>query len=333
MRGGLVGGGALLVINLIGVLGALSVVVSEPSRQWRSGPREAHWLGALRSKGLLVLIGAFFFVGLALGSIAVASVAYADEHGGGMISSWLLSALGVGALVGGVVYGAREWPGRPEGRLRLLIGMLALGYLPLVLVPGVVGMTLLTAVAGVFLAPALACAFVVVDRHAPKGTVTEAFSWLVTTFGVGSAMGASVVGPAVERGGAVAGFAVAAAAGSPRCWSFCRRSDSSGIPSSPQLIRARRKMIETGPSNPVSEQAVRRNVQSWTAAFSGWRTSTASRARSGDSADCRLTKWRATSSAVSCHGAAAAMSSCGTAPACTWTWVRTRNTQLLSATT
>ncbi|MFI9258130.1 MFS transporter [Streptomyces sioyaensis] len=204
---------ALLVINLIGVLGALSVVVSEPSRQWRSAPREAHWLGALRSAGLLVLIGSFFFVGLALGSIAVAAVAYADEHGGGMISSWLLSALGAGALVGGVVYGAREWPGRPEGRLRLLIGLLALGYLPLVLVPGVVGMTVLTGVAGVFLAPSLACAFVVVDRHAPKGTVTEAFSWLVTTFGVGSAMGASVVGPAVERGGAVAGFAVAGAGG------------------------------------------------------------------------------------------------------------------------
>ncbi|GAA3197169.1 MULTISPECIES: MFS transporter [Streptomyces] len=204
---------ALLVINVIGVLGALWVVVSPPSRRWRSEPREAHWLGALRSSGMLVLIGAFFFVGLALGSIAVAAVAYADEHGGGMVSSYLLSALGAGALAGGAVYGAREWPGRPEGRLRLLVALLALGYLPLVLVPGVVGMTALTGVAGVFLAPALACAFVVVDRHAPKGTVTEAFSWLVTTFGVGSAVGASVVGPAVERGGAAAGFAVAGVAG------------------------------------------------------------------------------------------------------------------------
>lgn len=212
MRGGLVGGVALLVINLIGVLGALSVVVSEPSRQWRSGPREAHWLGALRSAGMRVLIGAFFFVGLALGSIAVAAVAYADEYGGGMVSSLLLSSLGVGALAGGLVYGSREWPGRPEGRLRLLTALLALGYLPLVLVPGVLGMTALTGVAGVFLA-ALACAFVVVDRHAPKGTVTEAFSWLVTTFGVGSAVGASVVGPAVGSGGAVAGFAVAGAGG------------------------------------------------------------------------------------------------------------------------
>nr|WP_018537191.1 MFS transporter [Streptomyces sp. SID8354] len=206
-------GAALLVINAIGVLGALSVVVSAPSREWRSAPREAHWLGALRSAGMLVLIGAFFFVGLALGSIGVAAVGYADGHGGGMVSSWLLSALGVGALAGGLVYGARQWPGRPESRLRLLVALLALGYLPLFLVPGVVGMTVLSGLAGVFLAPALACAFVVVDRHAPAGTVTEAFSWLVTTFGVGSAVGASVAGPALEGGGPAAGFAVAGASG------------------------------------------------------------------------------------------------------------------------
>ncbi|MFH8368238.1 MFS transporter [Streptomyces sp. NPDC018031] len=204
---------ALLIINVVGVAGALWVVVSPPSRQWRSAPREAHWLGALRSPGLLVLLGSFFFVGIALGSIAVAAVAYADDHGGGMVSSYLLSALGVGALVGGVCYGARQWSGSPEARLRVLVAALAVGYLPLVLVPGVAGMTALTLLSGVFLAPALACAFVVIDRHAPRGTVTEAFSWLVTTFVVGNAVGTAVAGPVVEAGEVVAGFAVPAVAG------------------------------------------------------------------------------------------------------------------------
>ncbi|NGO73915.1 MFS transporter, partial [Streptomyces boncukensis] len=67
---------ALLVINAVGVLGALSVVVSPPSRAWRSSPRVAHWLGALRSRGLLALLCAFFFVGAALGATALAAVAY-----------------------------------------------------------------------------------------------------------------------------------------------------------------------------------------------------------------------------------------------------------------
>ncbi|MFJ9738764.1 MFS transporter [Streptomyces sp. NPDC101166] len=204
---------ALLVINAIGVLGALSVVVSAPSRAWRSAPREAHWLGALRSPGLLVLLGAFLFVGVALGSITVAAVPYADEHGGDVVYGWLMAAVGLGALVGGLAYGAREWPGAPEGRLRVLVGLLAVCYLPLTLMPGAVAMVALTALAGVFLAPALACAFVIVDRHAPRGTVTEAFSWLVTMFTVGMSVGTGVAGPVVERGGAVWGFAVPGAAG------------------------------------------------------------------------------------------------------------------------
>ncbi|NEC12997.1 MFS transporter [Streptomyces sp. SID8014] len=206
-------GAALLLINVLGVLGALSVVVSEPSRRWRSAPREAHWLGALRSPGLLALLGSFLFVGVALGSITVAAVAYADDHGRESVYGWLMAALGLGALIGGAVYGARRWAGEPERRLRVLVGLLALGYLPLSLTPGVAAMTGLAVVSGVFLAPALACAFVVVDRHAPPGTVTEAFSWLVTVFGVGAALGTGVAGPAVEWGGTAPGFWVAGAGG------------------------------------------------------------------------------------------------------------------------
>ncbi|MFF7896645.1 MFS transporter [Streptomyces sp. NPDC007907] len=204
---------ALLLLNVVGVLGALSVVVSEPSRAWRSAPREAHWLGALRSSGLLALLAAFLFIGMALGSITVASVPYADEHGGDAVYGWLMAALGFGALVGGTVYGARQWAGEPARRLRVLVALLLVCYLPLMLMPDAVAMVALTALAGVFLAPAIACAFVLVDRHAPRGTVTEAFSWLVTTFTVGHSVGTGVAGPVVEQGGALWGFAVPGVAG------------------------------------------------------------------------------------------------------------------------
>lgn len=99
------------------------------------GPREAHWLGALRSPGLLALLGSFFFVGLALGSITVAGLAYADEQGNESAYGWLMAALGLGALIGGVAYGARRWAGAPERRLTVIVGLLALGYLPLMLTP------------------------------------------------------------------------------------------------------------------------------------------------------------------------------------------------------
>ncbi|MEU6508128.1 MULTISPECIES: MFS transporter [unclassified Streptomyces] len=204
---------ALLVLNLLGVLGALSVVVSPPSRAWRSAPREAHWLGALRSPGLLALLGAFLFIGIALGSITVASVSYADGHGGDAVYGWMMAGLGLGALAGGTVYGARRWAGAPERRLRFLVALLAVCYLPLTLVPGAVAMVLLTVLSGVFLAPCIACAFIIVDRHAPSGTVTEAFSWLVTTFTVGASVGTGLAGPVVQAGGTVWGFAVPGVAG------------------------------------------------------------------------------------------------------------------------
>ncbi|MEU5582180.1 MFS transporter [Streptomyces huasconensis] len=204
---------ALLVVNAVGVLGALSVVVSEPSRAWRSAPREAHWLGALRSPGLLALLGAFLFIGVALGSITVAGVSYADGHGGDAVYGWMMAALGLGALAGGSVYGARQWRGVPERRLSVLVALLAVCYVPLMLVPGAPAMTALSALAGVFLAPSLACAFVIVDRHAPRGTVTEAFSWLVTTFTVGASLGTAAAGPVVEWGGTASGFAVPGLAG------------------------------------------------------------------------------------------------------------------------
>ncbi|MEU5683176.1 MFS transporter [Streptomyces venezuelae] len=204
---------ALLVVNAVGVLGALSVVVSRPSRAWRSEPREAHWLGALRSRGLLALLGAFLFIGMALGSITVAGVSYADGNGGDAVYGWMMAALGLGALVGGAVYGARQWSGVPEKRLSVLVALLAVCYWPLTLTPGAVAMTALAALAGVFLAPALACAFIIVDRHAPRGTVTEAFSWLVTTFTVGASLGTAAAGPVVEWGGTAWGFAVPGLAG------------------------------------------------------------------------------------------------------------------------
>lgn len=204
---------ALLVLSLLGVLGALSVVVSPPSRAWRSAPREAHWLGALRSPGLLVLLAAFLCVGIALGSITVASVSYADGHGGDAVYGWLMAGLGLGALAGGTVYGARRWAGVPERRLRVLVALLAVCYLPLTLTPGPAAMVLLSVVSGVFLAPCIACAFIIVDRHAPGGTVTEAFSWLVTTFTVGASVGTGLAGPVVQAGGTVWGFALPGAAG------------------------------------------------------------------------------------------------------------------------
>jgi hypothetical protein len=67
--------------------------------------------------------------------------------------------------------------------------------------------------AGATIAPTVASIYAMVDRAAPAGTHTEAFSWLVTASSSGAAAGAAVAGALAQAAGAPAAFAFAFAAG------------------------------------------------------------------------------------------------------------------------
>jgi MFS family permease len=201
-------GGALLAIALFVFVGTLAFVGSGPVRHWHPQPRVPDWAGPLRSHPLRVLLVGLFCVGAALGVINIAVVGYADGHGNEHLSGLLLGTNGLGALIGGLMYGSRKWPATASAQVPILLGALALGYWPLVAAPGPVPMAGLTLLAGVFLAPTLACTFVVIGESAPAGTVTEAFAWEITMFIVGSAVGSALAGPLLEQAGLRATLAV-----------------------------------------------------------------------------------------------------------------------------
>jgi MFS family permease len=201
---------ALIITGLLGVAGTVVVTSSRPSQDWRGEPREAHWAGPLRSSGLRVLLATLVCVGVALGAISVAVVTYADARGIAAASGVLLAANAGGALCGGFVHGARNG-GR--ARFPLLVTCLAAGYLPLAVAPVFPLMILLAFLAGVSLAPTLATAFTLVDALAPRGTVTEAFAWLVTAMALGAATGSALAGVAGDAAGAHAAFACAGGSG------------------------------------------------------------------------------------------------------------------------
>jgi predicted MFS family arabinose efflux permease len=67
--------------------------------------------------------------------------------------------------------------------------------------------------AGATIAPTAASIYAMVDRFAPAGTVTEAFSWALTAAYTGEALGAAVGGGLVQGSGATAAFAFVGAAG------------------------------------------------------------------------------------------------------------------------
>ncbi|TDC66939.1 MFS transporter [Actinomadura sp. GC306] len=204
---------ALLLTGALGIAGTLVVALSGPSRRWRGRPRAADWAGPLRSPGLRILLLSLGCAGIALGVYAVAVVAYAERYGSDLASGLLLAFMAGGALIGGLVYGARPWAGEPNRRLPWLLAALAAGYAPLVLAPGLPAMSVLAFVSGIFLAPVLACSFALVDRLAPEGTVTEAFAWIVAAIGAGSSLGSFVSGIGQDVAGVPGAFAGAGAGG------------------------------------------------------------------------------------------------------------------------
>ncbi|RKS72109.1 putative MFS family arabinose efflux permease [Actinomadura pelletieri DSM 43383] len=204
---------ALLLTGGLGIAGTLIVALSGPSRRWTGEPRAADWAGPLRSPGLRVLLLSLACAGIALGVYAVAVVAYAEREGTDAASGLLLACMAAGALIGGIVYGARRWAGAPHRRLPWLLAALAAGYVPLVLAPGLAGMSVLAFLSGVFLAPVLACSFTLVDRLAPSGTVTEAFAWVVAAVGGGASVGSFAAGLAQDLAGVRGAFAGAGVGG------------------------------------------------------------------------------------------------------------------------
>ncbi|MGI8664570.1 MAG: MFS transporter [Jatrophihabitans sp.] len=201
---------ALYVLSAAVVSGTLAFVSIPPVRQWRPTARTADWAGALRSRSLVVVLGSMFWVGASIGVLNVVVVAYAESHGSSSYAGGLLGTASIGGLVGGLLYGGRDWQGSGRRRFGWLLAGLALGYLPLVSTAPPLPMFCFSFLAGLFLAPILACGFVLIADFAPAGTVTEAFAWVTTLFLAGSALGSSVAGITVGGLGQRASFALAA---------------------------------------------------------------------------------------------------------------------------
>jgi predicted MFS family arabinose efflux permease len=84
------------------------------------------------------------------------------------------------------------------------------GIALLAVAAGVVQLAAGMVLAGLGIAPAIACLYLLVDRLAPAGTVTEAFTWVTTAFATGFAAGNALGGNLVHGVGTDRAFLVAA---------------------------------------------------------------------------------------------------------------------------
>jgi MFS family permease len=204
---------AVLIAAAIGGTGALCFAATDASRSWRGAPHGLGWLGPLHAIGVRTLFVVLIAFGSAIGVLQVALPAFAAGRGAAEAGGIYLAALSAGSLCGGLVYGARRWPGPPARRLATCLLAIALGcsLVAAATAPGAVAAAALAV--GVMLAPTTVICSALLDTAAPAGTVTEAFAVLVMGIVVGTAIGNAIGGAIVDAASyRTAGLAAAAIA-------------------------------------------------------------------------------------------------------------------------
>ena len=186
----------------------------------RSAAREAEaprtLAGALGTSGMRTLVALALLVAVSFGAIDIALPAFGEQEGSRAAAGPLLTAWALGSALGGLWYGSRVWRTPAEQRLIALSGVLALGTAPIVFAWSIPSMGVLLVLAGLSIAPLGTTQYALVDRVAPRGTSTEAYSWLTVATAVGFSLGATAAGLLAEQvnvAWALAGAALAAAAG------------------------------------------------------------------------------------------------------------------------
>jgi predicted MFS family arabinose efflux permease len=204
---------SLSTCMVLTLIGSAIFATSRASRSWRGVPAHHRQVGPLRSASVLVLMGAAFGVGVAVGAAELAITAFASHHGAAELGGALIAVQASASTVGGLWFGARVWRSPPGQRLWSVSLAFAVTMLPLLAVPSLAAAFPLMALSGVALAPTISVIYLLLDSLAPTGTAAEATGWILTAIVGGAALGNAAAGVAVTEASPQAGLAVAAAGG------------------------------------------------------------------------------------------------------------------------
>lgn len=225
LAGPMIAGGLLLVLAppaVVGLTGVLKLtgdllVAIAPALRHRpeSEPVSGGFFGPLANGRVRLLLVLIVLDTFAFGCLEVAAVAAASGQG---TAGVFTSSLALGAVVSGLGYGARTWPGSPRTQLVVLHVGGAVVLAGSIGVTGFAGTALIVLVAAMYVlyglvnAPVETVKQMLVGDVTPEGQRIEAFAWVFGVMWAGFGIGATVAGSLVsdgEPGGAL--YAAAAA--------------------------------------------------------------------------------------------------------------------------
>ena len=206
---------ALVLSGSVMLASTLAFAAQPASRRWRpDAGAERPRGGSLRSPAMRTLVFILLGTGAVFGATDVGVTAAAAKLGSTPAAGPLLGVWGLGSLFGGIVTTRLGGGARRASTLVVLLAALAVGHGALLLATGsVLALGAVILLAGATIAPTVSSIYAMVDRAAPAGTRTEAFSWLLTASSSGAAAGAAVAGALAQSAGAPAVFAFALVAG------------------------------------------------------------------------------------------------------------------------
>ena len=203
---------ALATSSVCMLLAGVAFALSPPARRFRPAPAAPGRLGALAATGIRTLVLLSVPGGMAVGILEIAAPAFADERGSGAAGAIPLAAMAAGSIAGALLYGARTWRAPAVARFLRLHALLALGIALATLATSVPLLAALLLLVGLVFGPINTTTFGLLDEVAPRGTSTEALTWLISAFSAGAAGGSAIGGAVHEAHGGRATIAAAALA-------------------------------------------------------------------------------------------------------------------------
>ena len=179
------------------------VIAAGPVRGSRRGRAGR---GALRIPAVRVLCTTTLLQSLTYGVLPIALAAAATRAGAPTAAGIVQATLTMGGVIGSVFH-------RPA-RYHRLLTMFACCLLPLPLfatvssAAGLVGLGFTLTGTGLLATPLATSAYLLIQQSTPLGNRTEAFAWQSTGLAIGTALGSSIGGVLVDRGGPVLAFAL-----------------------------------------------------------------------------------------------------------------------------
>lgn len=187
---------AMAAVAVFMLLGGLLLAANRHSRSWVPEPKEHGEQGMLGSGAIRLLALEGIAMGLAMGFVTIGIPALASLSGEQSMAGPLMSAMGVGAIIGTIWAGAKAKDIAPANGLRMSVALFAVALLPMPFLPVGPWLMLEILVAWAFLGPAQIFYLETIDIVRPRGTAVAALGtlWMIegSAAAIGNAIGGNV---------------------------------------------------------------------------------------------------------------------------------------------